>query len=145
MSEYVFSPATSMSDLTERTEAGLYKAYSTEALRELVHIFYAKVRRDSLIGPVFNDIVADWPEHLELLTRFWDSVMTGAGTYSGRPMPRHFHLPITRPHFERWLDLWVETTGELFEPHLAEALRVKAWRIGQTFEAAMAMRESRGG
>lgn len=60
-----------------------------EALAALVGAFYAKVRRDPLIGPVFNRAIEDWDEHLPKLQSFWSSVMLGTGRYKGRPMPAH--------------------------------------------------------
>ncbi len=44
-------------------------------LARLVGRFYAKVRADELIGPVFNDAIDDWPEHLEQLAAFWSSLI----------------------------------------------------------------------
>jgi hemoglobin len=50
-----------MADLSELDDPGL---------RRLVDAFYARVRADPLIGPVFNDAVQDWPHHLALLGDF---------------------------------------------------------------------------
>src|SRR5690606_25995200 len=44
-----------------------------ERIALLVDRFYARVRRDPWIGPVFEAAVEDWPEHLALLTDFWSS------------------------------------------------------------------------
>mgnify|MGYP006081151567 CR=1 FL=1 len=43
-------------------------------LPDLLDRFYARVRTDSLLGPLFNDAVHDWPHHLERLRDFWSSV-----------------------------------------------------------------------
>ncbi len=62
----------------------------TEAdLQALVDRFYAKVRADDLLGPLFNRAVEDWPEHLERLGAFWSSVMLTSGRYKGSPMGAH--------------------------------------------------------
>ena len=34
-------------------------------LTRLVDRFYAAVRADALIGPLFNDAIDDWPHHLD--------------------------------------------------------------------------------
>src|SRR5215213_5321400 len=64
----------------------------TEALvREVIDAFYAKVRRDPILGPVFDDIIQDdWPAHLERITSFWlTATRLGLG-YEGRGfMPAH--------------------------------------------------------
>ena len=38
-----------------------------EDLQRLVDRFYARVREDELIGPIFNSAIGDWPEHLRKL------------------------------------------------------------------------------
>ncbi|ESQ79572.1 group III truncated hemoglobin [Asticcacaulis sp. YBE204] len=117
-----------------------------EELRALVERFYDKARADALLGPVFERAVHDWPEHFETLTAFWGMVINGpvpgVEPFKGRPLPKHFVLNLKGAHFDRWLDLWAETTGELFDAPRAELLREKAWRIGQSFQAAIAMQES---
>lgn len=45
----------------------------------LVHIFYSKIPKDALLGPIFNDPIAEqqWPEHLSKLTDFWETNLFG--------------------------------------------------------------------
>ena len=70
----------------------------------LVTQFYAKVRSDSLIGPVFNDVAqVDWQEHLPKITNFWCDLMLREDSYRGRPFPPHIPLNLQTAHFERWL------------------------------------------
>lgn len=116
-----------------------------EALGRLVERFYAKVRSDDLLGPVFDDAVEDWPEHLGRLQAFWSSVMLTSGRYKGRPLPAHLKLgaAMTPERFERWLALWQETSSELFEPGAAAALQLKAGRIAQSL--ALGIRFADGG
>lgn len=107
----------------------------TEAgLTALVDRFYAKVRADAALGPVFNGAIHDWPEHLDRLQAFWSSVMLTSGRYKGQPLPAHFkhEAAITPALFERWLALWRETTEELMTPAAAAALQAKAGRIAQS-------------
>lgn len=62
----------------------------TEAdLEALVPAFYARVRQDDLIGPVFNTAIHDWDHHLVQLVAFWSSVMRSTGRYKGSPMVAH--------------------------------------------------------
>ena len=60
---------------------------SEDELAALIKAFYARVRADAELGPIFNDAVADWPEHLEKLSAFWSSVMLTSGRYKGQPVP----------------------------------------------------------
>ena len=109
------------------------------ALAALVDDFYARVRRDPLIGPVFNDAVADWPSHLETLARFWSSVMLTSGRYKGSPVARHLEHAerITPDMFARWLNLWAETTADRLPPHAAAAMQDKASRIAESLQLAI--------
>ena len=113
---------------------------SEDALKQLVETFYARVRQDPLIGPVFNDAIHDWPEHLEKLQAFWSSVMLTTGRYKGRPVPAHVkHADrIDRTSFARWLALWGEVTAELFPPAEAAAFQDKAERIPESLQLGIA-------
>ncbi len=111
-----------------------YEGITEEALRDLVGQFYAKVRTDPLIGPVFNRAIGDWPAHLDKLQAFWSSVMLTSGRYKGRPLPAHVkHADeIDGRSFDRWLALWKETTDGLLDPQSAAALQEKASRIAES-------------
>jgi len=104
-----------------------------EALIErLVRAFYAKVREDELIGPVFAARIRDWEPHLQQMFAFWSSVMLTSGRYRGNPMIKHMPLPIDAHHFGRWLDLFEETAHELCSPIVAAAFVDRAHRIAQS-------------
>ena len=107
------------------------------AIAALVDRFYAKARRDPMIGPVFNDAIDDWDEHLHKLYDFWSSVMLTTGRYKGNPMAAHMKLPIEPRFFERWLALWQETASEVFAPDLAAAFGFKAGRIAESLKLAL--------
>ena len=111
-------------------------------LQRLVDAFYAKVRADALLSPVFGAAVADWPEHLEKLGAFWSSVMRTTGRYKGSPMGAHLrHAAAIRPEmFERWLALWRETAAEELAPEDAAAVIGKAERIAESLKLALFFR-----
>jgi len=113
-----------------------------EGLGRLVTRFYARVRGDELIGPLFNDAIDDWPEHLEKLTAFWSSLMLTSGRYKGTPMAAHLRhrARITPAMFERWLALWRETTDAEMPPRVAAMLQAKAARIAESFKLALALK-----
>ena len=115
-------------------------------LARLVGAFYARVRSDAELGPIFNDAIEDWPHHLEKLTAFWSSVMLSSGRYKGQPVPAHMKHKgrITPELFDRWLGLWKQTTEELMEPDAASALQTKAARIAESLQLAMFFRLDRG-
>jgi hemoglobin len=105
----------------------------------LVDRFYARVRRDGLIGPLFNAAIHDWPEHLERLSAFWSSVMLTSGRYKGSPMAAHMrHAGQIRPEmFSRWLELWRETARDTLAPDAAEAVSAKAERIAESLQLGL--------
>lgn len=51
-------------------------------LHDLVHEFYAKLRGDTMLGPIFAERITDWGPHLDRMVVFWSSValMTGGIT-----------------------------------------------------------------
>lgn len=104
----------------------------------LVEEFYARVRNDALIGPVFADRIADWTPHLARMKLFWSSVALSTGVYQGRPMPKHLPLPIDARHFDRWLELFRETARELCPPVAADHFIERAERIAQSLELGVA-------
>lgn len=114
-------------------------------LAGLVDAFYARVRTDAELGPIFNDAIEDWPHHLKKLTAFWSSVMLTSGRYKGQPVPAHtkHRDRITPELFDRWLGLWEQTTNELMEPDAAIALQAKAARIAESLQLAMFFRLDR--
>ncbi len=97
-----------------------------EDIRLLVDSFYGKVRVDQLIGGIFNGVIKDrWPEHLEKMYRFWQTVLLGEHTYYGSPFPPHARLPVSQQHFDAWLKLWHATLDEHFSGIKAEEAK---WR-----------------
>jgi len=107
------------------------------AIAALVERFYAKARRDPVIGPVFNNAIDDWDEHLEKLCAFWSSVTLTSGRYKGNPMAAHMKLPIEPEFFERWLALWRETAAELFARGPAARFQEKADRISESLKLGL--------
>lgn len=110
----------------------------TEEIGELVDRFYAKVRLDPEIGPIFNAAIDDWPAHLSLLKNFWSTVLLMDRSYKGDPLSKHLPLLLDPPHFARWLELFEETAREVMQPEHADIILDKAHRIAQNFQAAIA-------
>jgi hemoglobin len=104
-------------------------------IASLVEAFYAKVRQDPHLGPIFARALGDdgWDSHLATLRAFWSSVMLTSGRYKGAPLAVHMRLDgLTPSLFDRWLTLFGQTCDELFEPRRAGAFRAKAARIAQS-------------
>lgn len=117
----------------------------TEALiTDLVAAFYARVRRDPELGPIFERAIGDdWDAHLRKLCAFWSSVMLMTGRFKGQPMAAHARLPdITPAHFQRWLAIWGETTAEVCPPEAGALFRARAEMIAESLQLGIAV--SRG-
>lgn len=118
-----------------------------EDLQRLVDRFYAKVRSDELIGPLFNSAVENWPEHLAKLGAFWSSVMNCSGRYKGSPMAAHLrHVASIEPRmFERWIAIWKTTARQELPAHAADAVVAKAERISESLQLGLFFRLDRRG
>lgn len=89
----------------------------------LVDRFYARVRSDPVLGPIFAAPISDWPHHLERMRAFWGSILRESGGYSCNPMLKHVAIPgIGDAEFGRWLDLFGQTLTELERDPAATAL-----------------------
>jgi len=108
-----------------------------DGLRTLVHRFYARVRADDVLGPVFADRISDWEPHLERMVAFWSSVALMTGRYHGRPVPAHTPLPIDASHFNRWLGLFRETAQEVCTPVGAKHVIERAEQIARSLHIAV--------
>jgi len=117
-----------------RAETGIDEAM----IDRLVEAFYARVRDDALIGPIFAERVEDWAPHLAQMKLFWSSVALSTGVYLGRPMPKHLPLPIDATHFDRWLALFEATTAEVCPPVAAAHFMERARRIAESLELGVA-------
>lgn len=92
-------------------------------IERLVDHFYAAVRADAELGPIFDGRIADWPAHLSQMNRFWQSILLGAGNFTGNPMMKHLAIPTIRErHFQRWLGLFYRTLRDLAPTDAAVAL-----------------------
>lgn len=112
-------------------------------IERLVHRFYARVRTDPLIGPIFEARVADWDFHLAKLCAFWSSVALMSGRYHGQPMRAHLPLPVAGEHFDRWLALFEQTAAEICPPAAADHFVERARRIADSLEMGIATMQGR--
>jgi hemoglobin len=117
-------------------EIGIDEAY----ISRLVECFYARVRADAMLGPIFeNAIGGRWESHLGRIKAFWASVALNSGAYSGRPVPVHQSLEgVSARHFEHWLALFRQTLSETApSAEAVEYFTLRAERIATSLQAAM--------
>ena len=122
----------------EEPLAGVDRAF----IGGLVRDFYARVRKDPRLGPIFaRKIAGDWEPHLEKMTAFWCSVILKTGDYQGRPVPAHTKLEDVREEdFAIWLGIFRETARDRCAPDVAEMFIERAERIARSLQLAMFFR-----
>ena len=106
-----------------------------DVVKHLVDSFYAKIREDKLLKEIFNSNIQDrWPQHLEKMYTFWQTVLLSEHTYYGSPFPPHAKMPIDKEHFDRWLQLWFETIDENFTGEIADEAKWRASKMAEMFQ-----------
>lgn len=115
---------------------GINEAY----ISTLIDTFYARVRADPELGPIFNGEIGDgWGPHLVRMKTFWASVALNAGSYSGKPVPAHTKLHGVQPeHFDTWLALFRSTlTDTAPSSEAIDYFMERANRIAESLKLAM--------
>ncbi|NBG65670.1 group III truncated hemoglobin [Acidiluteibacter ferrifornacis] len=103
-------------------------------IKNLVDTFYGKIRKDDLLGQIFNDRIQDrWPEHLEKMYRFWQTILLEEHTYNGSPFAPHANLPVGKEHFSKWIEIFHHTIDELFEGKKADEAKWRAGKMAEMF------------
>jgi hemoglobin len=110
-----------------------------EAMIEtLVRAFYARVRQDPLLTPIFEQRISDWGPHLDNMFAFWSSLTLHTRRYHGQPMAKHMPLAVDARHFDRWLALFEEAARDLCPPAAAERFIERARRVAESLELGVA-------
>lgn len=111
----------------------------SEAMVErLVHAFYARIREDALLGPIFSERISDWDPHLQQMCAFWSAVVLKSGRYRGQPMLKHLPLAVDARHFDHWLELFEATARELYPADVAIQFITPARLIASSLEMGIA-------
>ncbi|UKJ06841.1 group III truncated hemoglobin [Solitalea lacus] len=100
----------------------------------LVNNFYGRIQADELLGPIFNAVIQNnWPQHLEKMYTFWNTVLFSEPGYTGSPFPPHAKLPIDKLHFDHWLSIFKETVNENFAGVKADEAIWRGERMAEMF------------
>jgi len=105
----------------------------------LINSFYDKVKADTVIGFIFNDIMkVNWGKHLPVMYDFWENTLFYTGGYIGNPMEIHRRLnkviPLSAEHFHQWVHLFTSTVDELFAGEKAELAKQRAISISTVMQ-----------
>ncbi|NQY06686.1 MAG: group III truncated hemoglobin [Flavobacteriaceae bacterium] len=102
----------------------------------LVTSFYCEVRKDEVLGPIFNSLINDWKHHFDHLTDFWESQLFMVNTFKGNPLKKHQQVDeqaggvITELHFGIWLNHWYQTLDKLFSGEKTQLAKNRARNMG---------------
>ena len=126
-------------DLSSARRAGPPTGEIDEAtIQRLVRGFYAQVRQDELLGPIFSAQIVEWEPHLQQICAFWSSVVLKTGRYRGQPLLRHLSLPIDARHFDRWLELFATAARQYCDSAAANRFVKLAQGVAQSLEFGVA-------
>lgn len=108
-------------------------------IKYLLEIFYDKARRDNLLGPVFNDRIKNWPEHIAVMSKFWESSLFGDGLDNEDSSQKHFDLFVENRHFDRWITLFQSTIEEEFTGRGADEARFLSIKLSEIFRSRLSL------
>ncbi len=102
----------------------------------VVKRFYARVRENPVIGPVFLESLTAsrdiWDPHEAKIADFWANAILFERSYDGNPMMVHSGISAIRPEmFDVWLDLFADTLRQTLPEPTAAAWEALARRIGR--------------
>ena len=103
-------------------------------IKDMVDSFYSKIRKDDLLGDIFNGVIGDrWDQHLDKMYKFWQTVLLRDHTYYGSPFSPHAKLPLEKHHFDRWKSIFYETIDERFSGEKANEAKWRAEKMAEMF------------
>ena len=111
-------------------------------IARITKVFYASVRRDPLLGPIFNGKFGTtdevWDPHIAKIGEFWASIFLKTRTYKGNPMAKHAGLEgITPAHFSRWLELFAEAGHKSLPVTKQDMFNKTANRIAKSLQMGL--------
>ncbi len=123
---------------------------TAEQIDTVVASFYARVRQDAVLAPVFfasiPDDAARWEHHEAKIARFWRNAILHERSYSGNPQHMHSMRPMIKPgHFAIWLGIFDEVLAETLPEDLAKSWSALAHRIGAGLRMGVVANQQREG
>lgn len=124
--------------------------FTEDDIKRLVTAFYARVRVDPMLGPVFAQKIPNdqdaWDKHMAHITDFWSSIFLRTKRFTGNPMIKHTTIEgIVPDHFTHWLDLFSDTAGQVLNPGQHAAVTEMAERIAQSLQMGLAFHMDKSG
>ena len=102
-----------------------------DGILKLIRTFYVDARQHSVLGPIFNAQITDWPAHLDKIAGFWALQTGGQSRYRGGFAGAHMSLGLRSEHFQQWLGLWELNNGRHLAAREAGELNALAHELGR--------------
>ena len=114
-----------------------------EDLDILMRSFYDKLLVDDVVGYLFTEVIdLDLEEHFPRIVDFWEVQLLNGGRYQGNPMKIHLDLhfkePLTKAHFDRWLEHFNNSVDERFDGPKAHLAKERALSIATVMQIKIA-------
>jgi hemoglobin len=114
----------------------------------MVRNFYRDAAMDDLLGAVFAAAHVRWDAHVATLVDFWSWQLLGEARYDGQPLrahePVHARTPLSHAHYERWVELFVDTVDESFHGPRAEVAKERGRKMAAAMERLLAGESASG-
>ena len=99
----------------------------------LINAFYFRLLQIPEMKVVFEGI--NFESHLPNIIHFWSFVLLDESGYKTNVFEKHTHLPIKLHHFDIWLNVFIQTTDELFLGETADLAKQRALVLTHTFKS----------
>jgi len=116
-------------DSLNRPDREFERLGGVTTLQNLLRHFYADIRQDVVLGPIFDSRIHDWPAHLQKIGSFWARQLGAPSDYPGGFAGAHLSLGIQPEHVTRWLGLWERNCRQHLNPDSAEWMITRAHDI----------------
>lgn len=109
---------------------------TTAQIRLVADRFYARVRADPTLAPIFHATIGQdasvWEAHIAKITLFWRNALLREPVYSGNPMLVHSGISAIEPeHFAIWLGIFDSVLTDTLSPETAAQWSRTAHRIAR--------------
>lgn len=114
-----------------------------EDIEVLMNTFYGRLLADENISYIFTDAAGiDMKTHIPIIVDFWESVLLNKNLYHNNTMKIHMDLnekaPLTKTHFDVWLNHFNNTVDELFEGNIALLAKQRARSVATIMQIKIA-------
>ena len=114
-----------------------------EDIELLMNTFYSRLLADESINYIFTDVARiNMQTHMPILADFWESILLNKNVYQNNTMKIHMDLnekaPLTKTHFDTWLNHFNTTVDELFEGNIALLAKQRARSVATIMQIKIA-------